>query len=584
MIVSCNRISEINIIRYSVAASTVALMCASIVWQMEAIPSVSDIRSFRTVVVLALLVLVSMCLWKRLPRFHWMDCVVLFWWCSVSLNYIFRSPYPAEEVYNKATALTVAYVCLRLIVSGCGANLLARFWLIGLCAAGGYELWKGMEQLIGCEASRHPLFDLTGTFFNPGPYAIFVAVVLAVTGAWWYRNRSDFAEWTIWRKIVTWCTATVAFFCFPILVGTWSRAAWVAVAVFAVCLLWQAHRRMVLKGICVVACAGVAVYFLKQDSADGRLLMMVVAARAWSVEWLLGHGIGGYAHAYGEAQEAFFATHADSPWVDVAGTPEYAFNGLLGIGVEQGLVGMLLALVLGLWSLFVLLRCGEVSAYGWLVLLVSSLFSYSFALWPFLSMAVTWIALAVSIEAGTVEVRWWRRIGVLPVVAAGGLCVWNMSVCTARTVEAYREFRRVQGIQDVAFIEDYRKKQELLKAYPDFLFTFSRALRENGDYNESNAMLNRGTMVSCDPVFYTLMGNNYRDLGAMEEAETAYRKAFGMLPGRMYPLYRLMKLYEAEEEWQKAETVARKIIVFNPKVDSPAVREMKDEAEKLIGK
>ena len=87
--------------------------------------------------------------------------------------------------------------------------------------------------------------------------------------------------------------------------------------------------------------------------------------------------------------------------------------------------------------------------------------------------------------------------------------------------------------------------------------------------------------IRSDTVFYTLMGNNYRDLGAMAEAESAYRKAFVMLPGRMYPLYRLMKLYEADGQMQKAEEVARKIIAFRPKVDSPAVREMKNEAKKL---
>ena len=74
--------------------------------------------------------------------------------------------------------------------------------------------------------------------------------------------------------------AAVAVFCFPVLVATWSRAAWVAVAVAAACLLWKAHRRMVLWGMGVAVCAGVAAYFLKQGSADGRLLMTMVAGRA----------------------------------------------------------------------------------------------------------------------------------------------------------------------------------------------------------------------------------------------------------------------------------------------------------------
>lgn len=568
------------IIRYGVAAAAVAALCAPVVWRTEAMPSVSDVWGYRAVAALVVLALTAVCLGRRLPRLHWADGVALFWWVCVSLNYVFVSPYPAAEVYGKAMALGVAYVALRLVIPFCG-RAFTRLWWVGLCAAGGYELWTGFMQLAGREASRHHLFDVTGTFFNPGPYAIFVAVVLAVSVAWWYRHGEVFAGRIRWSRVGAWSVAAVAVFCFPVLVATWSRAAWVAVAVAAACLLWKAHRRMVLWGMGVAVCAGVAAYFLKQGSADGRLLMTIVARRAWAGEWLCGHGLGGYAQAYGAAQEAFFAARPGSPLSVVAGSPEYAFNGVLGVGVEQGVLGGVPALVLGLWSLAVLCRRGEVSAYGWLVLLVSSLFSYPFALWPFLSLAVAWVALAASLEAGTAEVRWWKRTAVWPVVAVGGWCVWNLSDNTARRVEAYEEFRRVRGVQDVAFLEDYRKKYEDLKAYPDFLFTFGTALREAGRYNESNAMLRQGTRVSCDPVFYTLMGNNYRDLGAVAEAESAYRKAFGMLPGRMYPLYRLMKLYEAEGQMRKAEEMARQIIAFRPKVDSPAVREMKNEAKKL---
>lgn len=568
------------IIRYGVAAIAVAALCAPVVWRTEAMLSVSDVWGYRAVAALAVLALTAVCLGRRLPRLHWADGVALFWWVCVSLNYVFVSPYPAAEVYGKAMALGVAYVALRLVIPYCG-RAFTRLWWVGLCVVGGYELWTGFMQLMGREASRHHLFDVTGTFFNPGPYAIFVAVVWAVSVAWWYRHGEVFAGRGRWSRVGAWSVAAVAVFCFPVLVATWSRAAWVAVAVAAACLLWKKHRRWVLGGMGVAACVGVAAYFLKQGSADGRLLMTMVAGRAWAGEWFCGHGLGGYAQAYGAVQEAFFTVRPGSPLSVVAGSPEYAFNGVLGVGVEQGVLGAVPALVLGLWSLAVLCKRGEVSAYGWLVLLVSSLFSYPFALWPFLSLAVAWVALAVSLEAGTVEVWWWKRTAVWPVVAAGGWCVWNLSADTARRVEAYGEFRRVRGIQDVAFLEDYRKKYEDLKAYPDFLFTFGTALREAGCYNESNAVLRQGTRVSCDPVFYTLMGNNYRDLGAMAEAESAYRKAFVMLPGRMYPLYRLMKLYEADGQMQKAEEVARKIIAFRPKVDSPAVREMKNEAKKL---
>ena len=233
------------IIRYGVAAAAVAALCAPVVWRTEAMPSVSDVWGYRVVAALAVLALTAVCLEQRLPRLHWADGVVLFWWVCVSLNYVFVSPYPAAEAYGKAMALGVAYVALRLVIPFCG-RAFTRLWWVGLCAAGGYELWTGFMQLAGREASRHHLFDVTGTFFNPGPYAIFVAVVLAVSVAWWYRHGEAFAGRGRWSRVGAWSVAAVAVFCFPVLVATWSRAAWVAVAVAATCLLWKAYRRMVL--------------------------------------------------------------------------------------------------------------------------------------------------------------------------------------------------------------------------------------------------------------------------------------------------------------------------------------------------
>lgn len=42
----------------------------------------------------------------------------------------------------------------------------------GLCLAGLYQIYTGIAQLAGWEPSHHYRYALTGTFFNPGPYAI----------------------------------------------------------------------------------------------------------------------------------------------------------------------------------------------------------------------------------------------------------------------------------------------------------------------------------------------------------------------------------------------------------------------------
>lgn len=571
-----------KLIRYGMAAILTAILCLPAVWQTVAYPSVSDVWCYGMVAMLSIPAFCASLRARQWPRPHALDAIVLLWALYMACNYWLLSPYPATEDFHEAEALCLAYAALRLAIPFCG-KAFGAVWTTGLCLAGLYQIYTGIAQLAGWEPSHHYRYALTGTFFNPGPYAILVAIALTVAAAWLYNHKG---AWTglsrpdkIFRVTVyaMWVTGL------PVLAATWIRTAWVALAVALTVMLWRGHRRMVLGGLAVAACLGVCAYAMKQNSADGRLLMTIVAGKAWTAEWLTGHGLGGFAHAYGKAQAAFFTGHPDSPLLSVAGSSEYAFNGLAGVSVEQGFIGMACALTITSWTAFILVRKREASACGYIALLVASMFSYPFSLWPFRLWATGWVAYAVSLQAGTgTGAAWWKKAsGAAMAILLAVPSVWWTAETKTR-VEAYGEYRALSGIQDAAFVDDFRKNYDRLKDRPEYLFTYGKALRELERYNDSNAALRQGTRVSCDPMFHVMMGNNYLDLGAPREAETAYRKAFSLLPNRVYPLYRLMKLYEATGKNEKARDMARRITAFRAKVDSPAVRKMKEEAEDLL--
>ena len=111
-----------------------------------------------------------------------------------------------------------------------------------------------------------------------------------------------------------------------------------------------------------------------------------------------------------------------------------------------------------------------------------------------------------------------------------------------------------------------------------FLFDFAKMLSVDGRYNDSNAVLRIGTLVSNDPMFYVIQGNNYIEMGFPQDAEKAYKKAFSIMPNRLYPLYQLMLLYEKEGDSEKMSKMAQQVIAFNEKVASPAINEMKKKA------
>lgn len=123
----------------------------------------------------------------------------------------------------------------------------------------------------------------------------------------------------------------------------------------------------------------------------------------------------------------------------------------------------------------------------------------------------------------------------------------------------------ISGIRDSAFIKDYYELLSQLEGNKRFLFNFGVILAKAGRHNDSNDMLRRGTLISNDPMFLVLQGNNYRDMGAFDEAEAMYLKAWHTMPNRIYPLYQLMKLYQKGNDTKMTTEYAEKVISFKEK-------------------
>ena len=55
-------------------------------------------------------------------------------------------------------------------------------------------------------------------------------------------------------------------------------------------------------------------------------------------------------------------------------------------------------------------------------------------------------------------------------------------------------------------------------------------------------VLEEGALLSCDPMFEIIMGKNAEALGDLDRATELYEKAHYMVPSRLYPMVRLMRL------------------------------------------
>lgn len=456
-----------------------------------------------------------------------------------------------------------------------------------LVAWGGMEAIWGLLQLYGYAASRHSLYAMTGSFYNPGPYSGYLAMTLPICLHRWLTDEGV-------KKRVSGATALLILCVLP---AGMSRSAWVAATVSCLWVygchagwaekfqaVWRRRKgevvTAVVGGVCALALAGYLLFTLKPDSARGRLLMwkmscLAIAEQPWS-----GHGVGSFAAAYGDAQEAYFAAGDFEPWEErVAGSPEYAFNEYLQAAVELGI-----PLALCLTGVVIGCLCAGVRKrrYGICGALLS-LMVFSFSSYPLQipTFVVTLAGLLPACVLGDSR-REWMAVALL----AG--CIGGFRLKSdVRTEQACREWTNARVLYHAgayhAAEKEYERLYPLLKDRAPFLFEYGHGLHKQRKFEASNRILKEALEHSNDPMLLNIIGKNCQAMGDYQTAETWLIRSTHRLPGRIYPYYLLAKLYAEPDFYQpdKLAEMKRMVLTKEPKVNSTAVRQMKNEVKKM---
>jgi hypothetical protein len=323
--------------------------------------------------------------------YSYVDCMIaLFGIMTLSVSYFIHSSGVSTKHVLLLLVILLYFYFKRFLSASAryGYGLLLFFLATGLVEA----IW-GLRQLYGFDYSQHVRFRLTGSFFNPGPYACYLATVLPA--ALWYLLR----DWSCikirfrvrylplylrWGMALLTCTGIVL-----ALPATMSRTSWLAVAGGCGMVLYSRFKRQ-LSGhsvtrllyrsvfrsfpcslvrlfacsivVVLILLGGIGMYRMKKDSADGRALMWKIALRT-AVRHPMGVGIGNFSGSYGNEQAAYFASGEGTEQEQrVAGSPEYGFNEYLQIAVEQGVIPLILFLGITGYSLYAGIRRKRIAA------------------------------------------------------------------------------------------------------------------------------------------------------------------------------------------------------------------------------
>lgn len=458
---------------------------------------------------------------------------------------------------------------------------------------GGIEAVCGLRQIYGLAFSNHSLYALTGSFFNPGPYSGYLAMVFPLCLNEWLQLKEK-SDRNYLEPGAYYLAGGILLLILCVLPAGMSRSAWLAALVSGlwVCgmhyswgdklrIVWREHRKRVIGivavGIISLVLVGAALFHLKKDSASGRLFMWKISCLAISERPVTGYGTNGFAYAYGRAQEEYFATGDYSPREElVAGSPEYAFNEYLQVAIIWGIPALLIIVLFIGFCLWRGIAERKISACGGLI----SLMVFSFSSYP-MQLPAFVIAFFFLLAACVIG-----RSRIALAVFALAISVMGAGLWKADVSKECKEWASVKMLYNISAYDSakagYQKLYPALKDRGAFLFEYGHCLHKLKEYDASNEVLRHAASQNCDPMILNIIGKNYQQLKHYQLAEEYFLRSTHRLPGRIYPYYLLAKLYAERNLPDKTREMAEVVLTKEPKVQSTAVKEMRAEMRKLL--
>lgn len=418
-------------------------------------------------------------------------------------------------------------------------------------------------------------FRITGSFDNPAGFAAALCVGFPFTAPL-LRNR---------HRIVRYLAAIAAMTLILGVILCGSRAGLLSIGtVGMVHGLARIRKPLVRRTMWVVLpLLLVGLYFLKRESADGRLLVWRCTAEMIARRPLFGHGPGGFAAGYMNTQADYLREHPDSPYAQLADSVQHPFNEYLSVAVHYGLFGLMALAALG-WGV---VRRYRRTAHGrepavraagscLLSIGVFALFSYPL-FYPFtwtMALFSLWILFGKPLPRG------WAVRGTA-VGLAVGLCVWVVKDWRLQRAWCRTEELAARG-NPSASLSRYRELYPKFVRNRYFLYNFAYVLNEAGEYAEGLAMAEACRGLWADYYVELLRGEAALGLERYDEAERAFDQAAAMCPNRFMPLYKLVGIYTATGREAEARNLAERILTKEVKIPSATVTAIRYEMRRLI--
>lgn len=447
-----------------------------------------------------------------------------------------------------------------------------------------FEGLYGLSQLVDIFNSKNSYYSITGTFYNPGPFGIFIAIGLNLIIGVYKKTKKAYL---LLAGIVL----------LAALISSKSRSAWFGFFISILVIyarnfyvffraIRKTYRCLIFSmiSLCLLVMS-FFIYHIKPISASNRILIWKISLAIWLKKPIGGYGYNSFERELGNY---FINNSTAGKNVELTGKITYAFNEYIQILVSHGIIGLFIFFLILAYICSIYLKkteecqCSLIkSVFAALItLVVSAFFSYPFHVLQIVIVSTVLLSIVLS-KSYDFSVKSFKSISLIGLVGLVFFCVImlfkNMDIDYAKRKarDASLSFRQGDTANAVKLFSEVYSK--LNKNY-EVSLTYAKVLSMFKDYNESNRIIEKTKSICTDPYLYIQEGDNYYHLGKIKESENSFIASVKVSPELLFPKYSLMIFYLNTKDSLSACEIAKKILATNVPIVSYATNEIQTKA------
>lgn len=493
-------------------------------------------------------------------------------------------PYIVSKwLYTILFVLIITIYCSIRMLLGKSVKFDIRLAGMSIVIVSSLQAIYGLSQCFNI-TTFNTFYKIMGSFENPTGFSACLCVSLPFFVVFQLLNEN---------KQIRYLVCFLGIIVVIAIVLSYSRAGIISVAiVIAIFLFQKLKQKRIWKYL--LLCSSLILllfgcYWMKKNSADGRLLIWQCGINMVKDAPWIGHGLGSFEAHYMDYQANFFKQCGQSRFSMLADNVKQPFNEYLGLLLNFGIIGLLVLLLL----MVIIIYCyrknpsveKQIAFYSLSSIGIFSFFSYPFA-YPFV-----WVVTFLSIFIITSEYIKPLFSNILIKKIA---C---MFILTYSLFGSNKLFERIQAELDWGkastlalcksyneTLPTYERLEKMFVSNPYFLYNYAAVLQEMKQYTESLEVALKCRQYWADYDLELIIGENYQQLNKPELAEKYYNSASMMCPSRFLPLYKLFHLYKTNGEKERSLAMAEAVISKPMKIKTTTIRMMKREMEREIQK